>query len=39
MSMYNLIEYSDNYPKTSGCFWQYYNDYPNYQILNHLILK
>ena len=23
MPMYNLIEYSDNYSKTSGSFWQY----------------
>ena len=23
MSMYNLIEYSDNYSKTSGSLWQY----------------
>ena len=23
MPMYNLIEYSDNYPKTSGSLWQY----------------
>ena len=22
MSMYNLIEYSDNYSKTSGCLWK-----------------
>ena len=27
--MYNLIEYSDNYSKTSGSIWQYYNDDPN----------
>ena len=24
--MYNLIEYSDAYSKTSGHFWQYYGD-------------
>ena len=24
MSMYNLIEYSDNYSKRSGSLWQYY---------------
>ena len=24
MAMYNLIEYSDNYSKTSGSLWQYY---------------
>ena len=29
MSMYNLIEYSDNYSKTSGILWQYYRDEPN----------
>ena len=27
--MYNLIEYSDNYSKTSGSLWQYYKDIPN----------
>ena len=25
--MYNLIEYSDNYSKTSGSLWHYYRDY------------
>ena len=25
--MYNLIEYSDNYLKTSGNVWQYYKDW------------
>ena len=29
MPIYNLIEYSDNYAKTSGCLWQYYRDEPN----------
>ena len=29
MLMYNLIEYSDNYAKTSGSLWQYYRDEPN----------
>ena len=28
MPMYNLIEYSDNYAKTSGSLWQYYRDKP-----------
>ena len=28
MSMYNLIEYSDNYSKTSGILWQYCKDIP-----------
>ena len=26
MTMYNLIEYSDNYAKTLGILWQYYRD-------------
>ena len=26
--MYNLIEYSDNFSKTSGILWQYYKDEP-----------
>ena len=26
--MYNLIEYSDNYSKTSRSLWQYYIDEP-----------
>ena len=29
MPTYNLIEYSDNYSKTSGNLWQYYKDDPN----------
>ena len=29
MPMYNLIEYSDNYVKTSGSLQQYYRDEPN----------
>ena len=29
MLMYNLIQYSDNYAKTSGSLWQYYRDEPN----------
>ena len=28
MSMYSLIEYTDNYPKSSGGLWQYYRDKP-----------
>ena len=32
MPMYNLIEYSDDYSKTSGSFWQYYKDDPNNNI-------
>ena len=29
MSMYNLIEYSKNYSKTTGSLWNYYRDEPN----------
>ena len=32
MPMYNVIEYSDNYSKTSGSLWQYYKDDPNDNI-------
>ena len=32
MPMYNLIEYSDNYSKTSGSLWQYYKDEPDDSI-------
>ena len=29
MSMYNLIDYSINYRKTTGSLWNYYRDEPN----------
>ena len=29
MPLYNLLEYSDNYAKTSGSLWQYNRDEPN----------
>ena len=29
MPMYNLIEYSDAYSKTSGSLWQCYRDDPD----------
>ena len=29
MPVYNLIEYSDNYSKSSGSLWQYYRDGPH----------
>ena len=32
MPMYNLIEYSDNYSKTSETLWQYYKDEPKDNI-------
>ena len=34
MPMYNLIEYSDNYAKTSGSLLQYYRDEPNHNLAN-----
>ena len=34
MPMYNLIEYSDNYSKTSRSLWQYYKDEPNDNLAN-----
>ena len=34
MPMYNLIEYSNNYSKTSGSLWQYYKDDRNDYITN-----
>ena len=48
MLMYNLLEYSDNYSKTSGSLWNYYrdkindsanknNDANNYKINNNKI--
>ena len=51
MPMYNLIEYSDNYSKTSGSLWQYCKEIPAVNndgnivilmvlmLLIHLILK
>ena len=32
MPMYNLIEYSYNYLKTSESLWQYYKNEPNASI-------
>ena len=34
MLIYNLIEYSYDYAKTSGSWWQYYRDEPNNKIVN-----
>ena len=51
MPMYNLIEYSENYSKTSGSLWQYCKEIPAVgntglllilmvlMLLIHLILK
>ena len=34
MPMYNLIEYSNNYGKTSESLWQYYRDEPNDNLVD-----
>ena len=39
MSMYNSIEYSDNYSKLSGSLWQCYRDKPNVVIRNSGSIK
>ena len=39
MPMYNLIEYSENYSKTSGRLWQYYKDDPNDSTENSELFK
>ena len=39
MPMYNLIEYSDNYSKTSGSLWQYYKDDPNENLKDYKSFK
>ena len=36
MPMYNLIEYSDNYVKTSGILWQYCKDIPARDVNNEI---
>ena len=35
--MYNLIEYSDNYSKTSGSLWQYCKDIPSVNNNNTIV--
>ena len=37
MPMYNLIEYSDNYAKTSGSLWQYCKDIPTRNNNNRIV--
>ena len=37
MPMYNLIEYSDAYSKTSESLWQYYRDKPALDNNNNII--
>ena len=39
MPMYNLIEYSDNYSKTSGSLSQYYKDEPNDHLTDSELFK
>ena len=36
--MYNLIEYSDNYAKTTGSLWQYCEDIPARNNANYTII-
>ena len=35
MPMYNLLEYSKHYSKTTGSLWNYYKDEPNNPPLNN----
>ena len=35
MPMYNLLEYSKNYTKTTGNLWNYYRDEPNSSTHNN----
>ena len=39
MPMYDLIEYTNNYSKTSGSLWQYYKDVPNDNIADFKSFK
>ena len=39
MPMHNLIEYSNNYSKTSGSLQQYYRDEPNDNIMESQSFK
>ena len=34
MTMYNLIQYSNNYSKTSGILWQHYRNEPAINVAN-----
>ena len=36
MPMYNLLEYSKNYSKPTGSFWNYYRDDPNGAANNNI---
>ena len=33
MPMYNLLEYSKNYKKTTGSLWNYYRDEPTEVVI------
>ena len=37
MPMYNVIEYSDNYSKTSGSLWQYCKEIPAVNNVNNVV--
>ena len=37
MSMYNLLEYSDNYSKTSGSSWQYSKEIPAVNTVGNIV--
>ena len=37
MPMYNLIEYSDNYSKTSGSLWKYCKDIPAVNNVRNIV--
>ena len=39
MLLYDLLEYSDNYAKTSGSLWQYYRDEINDNLLDSKSFK
>ena len=39
MPMYNLIEYSENYSKTSGSLWEYYKDEPDNNLTDSKSFK
>ena len=39
MLLYNLIEYSDNYSKTSPVLWQYYKHEPNDNLTDSELFK
>ena len=39
MPLYNLLEYSDNYAKTSGNLWQCYRDEPNDNLEDSKLFK